>query len=165
MEREATQEIPRRIAALLKTHNLSVITHPAGSTATAEMAARQLSHALTEPIELGQIANTLLWIRCADCSPLLLIIGGDKKVSTGKLKRVVASKVRLATEAEIVQHLGTRRGAVSPFVAHSLVILIEPSLARYDYIYPAAGTDCSSVKVTYRQLIAICHAEEALFAQ
>ena len=146
------------MSAILRAHNLRAILHPPGSTATAQMAADRLG------VALGQIANTLLWVARADYKPLLLIIGGDSRVSSGKLKRlVVGSAVRMARSDEIVSHVGSYPGAVCPFVNRDIPIFIERSLQRYSVIYPAAGTDCSSVEITYRQLCEICHAQECDF--
>ena len=151
--------VPVSVVRMLHAHNLKVIMHSPGSTATAEMAAAQLG------VELGQIANTLLWITLRSMLPLLLVVSGAKKVSPGKVKRIVGSKIRMATPAEIAQHLESRPGAVCPFIAQSIPIFIDTSLQLYPYIYPAAGTDCSSVKVSYQQLVEMCNAQGADFVQ
>lgn len=159
MQSHTTKSVPSNIKALLDEHALKIIYHPAGSTATALLAAEQLG------VAVGQIANTLLWKKQADSQLLLLIVSGDKKVSNGKMKRLVGGKVRLATASEIYDALGLYPGSVSPFAISTIPIYIDTTLQRYDTIYPAAGTDCSSVQITYRRLIEIVHAIPADIVQ
>lgn len=161
LDQSMSAEIPEHTMRIARQHNLEVILHPQGSTATARMAADQLG------VDLCRIANTLLWM-CdsgTESRPLLLVIGGDRRVNPNTLKRTATTSVRMATVVEIADYLGSRPGSVCPFVNHNIPVLIESSLEQYSFIYPSAGTDCSSVKIGYHQLIDICHAESAPFAQ
>ena len=140
--------VPQRVSEVLKAHGLEARVFEEGTTPTAPMAAQALG------VEVGQIAKTLLF-RGRDSGFYLVVCPGDRKVSTGKLKRAVGAKTRMATAEETFAVTGYEPGGVCPFAVHGVEILLDESLKSWETIYPAAGTSGSGVPVTPAQLEAI----------
>ncbi|MDD4237313.1 MAG: YbaK/EbsC family protein [Desulfotomaculaceae bacterium] len=116
------------------------------NTSTCELAAAALG------VEVGQIAKTLVFL--ADGQPMLVVASGDRKISSGKLKRLLAvAKVRLADPATVLEVTGYPVGGVCPLaLPRSLPILLENTLQRFEVVYAAAGTPNSALPVTMQQL-------------
>ena len=146
--KDTSLPIPQYILDALYQHTLEPILHPPGSTATAAAAAEHLG------VTLGQIVNSLLFIDTG-ARPHLVLMAGNLKVSSGKLKRIIGSKPRLATSAEVTMFTNLAPGAVSPFGLQNIPIYCQQTLEQYSIIYPAAGTDCSSVAITFSRLVEI----------
>ena len=139
--------IPPAILQRLHRHGLPPILHPAGSTATAVMAAQRLG------VSLAEIANSIVWSRPPGM--VMVVIGGDRRVSRAKLTAQIGGRVTLATPQEIEYYLGLAIGALTPFAATNMPLYIDQELTTHELIYPAAGSDCSSVAINAHQLAAI----------
>ena len=108
---------------------------------------------------MGQIAKSLVFKDKTGAFHLILL-AGDSKVSSGKVKRLVGSDASMASHEETFEATGFRVGGVCPFGVEGLPIYLDASLKKWDTIYPAAGTDASGVPVTYTQLLEITGATE-----
>ena len=142
--------IPLAILQQLQRHGLRPILHPAGSTATAAMAAQRLG------VSLAEIANSIVWSHATGI--VMALIGGDQRIGRAKLAAQVGARVTLATPQEIERHLGLAIGALTPFAASAIPLYIDQELTRHKCIYPAAGSDCSSVAINAHHLAAITQA-------
>jgi prolyl-tRNA editing enzyme YbaK/EbsC (Cys-tRNA(Pro) deacylase) len=141
--------IPDKVAAALAAHGLSAVEFEAGSTATAELAARRLG------VAVGQIAKSLLFVG-KDGSLAMLLCAGDAKASSAKLKAALGTKVRMARLEETIAATGYEPGGVCPFGLDGRIrILLDRGLAQYPTVYPAAGTSASGVPMTFAQLATI----------
>ena len=90
----------------------------------------------------------------ADGQPVLVEASGDKKIKTGKLKRLLgASKVKMA-DPETVEHVtGYPVGGVCPVaLPDKLPILLDETMHRFPVVYAAAGHTNSALPVTMEQL-------------
>lgn len=140
--------IPEKVSRALAAHGLSAVEFEPGSCATSQLAAARFG------VAVGQIAKSLLFVG-KDGGFYLLICPGDRKVSNSKLKSAIGVKSRMATAEETATATGFAPGGVCPFgVDGDVKIFIDRSLAGYQTIYPAAGTDASGVPMTYHQLVA-----------
>jgi prolyl-tRNA editing enzyme YbaK/EbsC (Cys-tRNA(Pro) deacylase) len=141
--------IPVGVSGALAAHGLRAIEFEPGSTATSQLAAERLA------VLVGQIAKSLLFVG-KDGRLVMLLCPGDRKVSSAKLKAALGVKTRMARHDETRAATGFEPGGVCPFgIDGSIRILIDHGLARYETIYPAAGTSASGVPMTFEQLVAI----------
>jgi prolyl-tRNA editing enzyme YbaK/EbsC (Cys-tRNA(Pro) deacylase) len=141
--------IPPHVAACLAAHGLQAIEFSPGTTATAELAARQLG------VRVGQIAKSLLFVG-KDGRLAMLLCPGDRKASSGKLKAALGVKTRMTRPDETLAATGFEPGGVCPFgIDGSILVLVDTGLRQYATIYPAAGTSASGVPMTFDQLIEV----------
>jgi prolyl-tRNA editing enzyme YbaK/EbsC (Cys-tRNA(Pro) deacylase) len=140
--------IREQVQKVLDRHGLQALTFEPGSTPTSEMAAARIG------VEVGQIAKSIL-MAGKDGKFRLVVLRGDKKVNSTKLKNITGCKHRLATAEETLEVTGFPVGAVCPFYTPGLEVYLDKGLSRYQTIYPAAGTDASGVPVSLERLATI----------
>ena len=140
--------IPEDIKSFLDHHDLEAIEFEEGSTPTAETAAAKLC------VETGQIAKSIL-MKGKNGSFFLIVCAGDRRVSTSAMKQLTGTKTRMATVEELSEVLDFKPGEVCPFRPESVPVYIDRSLADWELVYPAAGTDSSGVPITYHRLLAV----------
>lgn len=145
--------IPPRVRAVLEAHGLVALEFEPGSTPTSPLAAAQIG------CQVGQIAKSLVF-RDKKGGFHLVLMAGDAKVSSGKLKRTVGAEVSMATPDETFSITGFRVGGVCPFGVEGVPIWLDASLKAWPVVYPAAGTDASGVPVTYEKLLEVTGAQE-----
>lgn len=137
-----------RVRRYLALHGLadSVLTF-AQSTKTAQAAADAVG------CRLGQIAKSIVFM--ADGRPVLAVVAGDRRGDPAAIGVAVgAERVKLANPEAVVAATGYTVGSVSPFdLPAELTVLIDESLARFDTVLPAAGTDDSVVPVPLGRLV------------
>ena len=150
----------REVRACLEAHGVRGEIRTFGeSTHNAALAARELG------VELGQIANTILLL--VDGAPVVVVISGDRRIDFKKVKALRGGKkVRMAGPGEVVSHTGFAVGAVSPVaLPEGLPVYLDPSLRRFDTIYPAAGETNNMFRTTHGDLLRVSGAEEADLAR
>ncbi|TEB11412.1 Cys-tRNA(Pro)/Cys-tRNA(Cys) deacylase YbaK [Pelotomaculum sp. FP] len=136
-----------KVQSYLDQYNLGLkIIELKEDTSTCELAAAALG------VEVGQIAKTLVFL--ADGQPVLVVASGDRKINSGKLKRLLAAvKVRMADPGTVLEVTGYPVGGVCPLaLPESLPIFLESTMQRFGVVYAAAGTPNSALPVTMRQL-------------
>lgn len=140
--------IPDKVKAVLDANGLAALEFEEGSTPTAESAAAKIG------VEVGQIAKSLLF-KGASGRAAMVVCAGDKKISSGKIKRLCGEKMSMTNAEETFALTGFRPGGVCPFGVENLPIYIDDSLSAWGTIYPAAGTNSTGVPMTFVQLMAI----------
>ena len=140
--------IPEKVKAVLDANGLSALEFEEGSTPTAESAACRIG------VEVGQIAKSLLF-KGASGRAALVVCAGDKKVSSGKIKRLCGEKMSMTNAEETFAITGFRPGGVCPFGVEAISVYVDESLSTWATIYPAAGTNSTGVPTTYAQLLSI----------
>jgi Cys-tRNA(Pro) deacylase len=116
------------------------------STATVELAAQALG------VEPGLIAKTMSF-RVKDDECLLVLAAGDKRVDNRKFKDAFQAKGKMLSVDEVVDITGHPVGGVCPFgLKNTLPVYLDVSLKAYEYVYPAAGSPQSAVKMTPEEL-------------
>lgn len=115
------------------------------STATSELAAQALH------CEVGRIAKTIsVFVRK---KPVLILLGGDMKLDNQKFRTQFGCRANMIPVAEVEGLIGHAVGGVCPFAVNEGVpIYLDASLKRFDVVYPAAGNDKSTVKMTIDEL-------------
>ena len=140
--------IPDKVRAILDAHSLKALEFEEGSTPTAETAAAKIG------VEVGQIAKSLLF-KGLSGKIVMVVCAGDKKVSSGKLKRLCGEKMSMTNAEETYASTGFRPGGVCPYGVSTIPVFIDASLSAWETIYPAAGTSSTGVPTTYAQLLAM----------
>ena len=140
--------ISDKVKAILDANGLAALEFEEGSTPTAESAAAKIG------VEVGQIAKSLLF-QGASGRAAMIVCAGDKKISSGKVKRLCGEKMSMTSAEETFALTGFWPGGVCPFGVENIPIYIDESLSRWETIYPAAGTNSTGVPMTFAQLLSI----------
>lgn len=115
------------------------------SSATVELAAAALA---TEP---ARIAKSLTFLE--EDRAIMVVCAGDVKVNSGKFKQKFGVKARMLTREQVHDLVGHDVGGVCPFGIHDAVrVCLDESMKRFDFVYPACGSDNSAVKLTPAEL-------------
>lgn len=123
---------------------LALIDH-SRSTATVAEAAEVLG------VEPGRIAKTLAF-RVGE-TVYLLLARGDARLGNGECKAALGGRPRMLGAEETLAVTGHAVGGVCPFgLASDLPILADRSLLAYETVFPAAGTQTSSIEVAPQRL-------------
>jgi prolyl-tRNA editing enzyme YbaK/EbsC (Cys-tRNA(Pro) deacylase) len=119
------------------------------STKTAQMAADAAG------CELGQIVKSLVFV--ADGRPVLALVAGDRRGDTAAIAQLAGADSAAFADAETVREAtGYAIGGVSPFdLPDGLLVLVDDSLDRFEWVFPAAGTPSSMVRMRREDLLAI----------
>ena len=140
--------IPDKVKVVLDAAGLSALEFEEGSTPTAESAAAKIG------VEVGQIAKSLLF-KGSSGRAAMIVCAGDKKISSGKIKRLCGEKMSMTSAEETFALTGFWPGGVCPFGVSGIPVYIDESLAQWEKIFPAAGTNSTGVPMTYAQLLAV----------
>jgi prolyl-tRNA editing enzyme YbaK/EbsC (Cys-tRNA(Pro) deacylase) len=149
--------IPEKVRAILSAHGLEALEFEPGSTPTAELAARRIG------VETARIAKSLLF-KSREGTYHLVVCPGDKRLSSGVLKRLIGAKVSMTDADETERVTGFRPGGVCPFGLEGVEILLDRDLGDLGIVYPAAGTDATGVPMTLEQLARVTGGRVVAFA-
>ncbi|WP_352420489.1 YbaK/EbsC family protein [Proteiniborus sp.] len=116
------------------------ITEMDKSTATVELAANTLG------VEPARIAKTMaISLKYKD---ILIVAKGDMKIDNRKFKDYFKEKVKFVKQEEVEKVTGHPMGGVCPFgLIKPLDIYLDISLKDFDYVYPAAGSPNTCLKI------------------
>lgn len=117
------------------------------STATAALAAQALG------CEESRIAKSITF-KDRECGAIMIVTSGVKKIDSKKFKSVFGARPKMLTPEEVVELIGYHVGGVCPFlVREGCKIYIDESLKEFDFVYPACGSDNSTIKLSIPELI------------
>jgi Cys-tRNA(Pro) deacylase len=118
------------------------------STKTAAMAAEAMG------CELGQIVKSLVVVVDGERA-VLALVAGDRRGDLDAIATQFEGLTAKMANADVVRSAtGYAIGGVSPFdLPAGLPILIDDSLARFETVFPAAGTPSSMVRMQLEQLV------------
>ncbi len=121
------------------------IIDQAQSTATVAAAAATLG------VEPGRIAKTLAFR--VGHTAMLLVARGDARLDNAKTKAALGGRPRMLAAEETLALTGHAIGGVCPFgLATDLPIVCDRSLLAYETVFPAAGSQTSSIEVAPQRL-------------
>jgi prolyl-tRNA editing enzyme YbaK/EbsC (Cys-tRNA(Pro) deacylase) len=90
----------------------------------------------------------------------MILAAGDAKVDNGKYKAFFGTKAKMLTPDEVESMIGHRIGGVCPFgINDGVKVYLDVSMKRFDYIYPAAGSSNSAIKLTMDELEKVSEAD------
>lgn len=111
------------------------------STATVELAAK--AHGV-EPALIGKTMAFGLKDR-----EILIVTKGDARIDNRKFKDYFHEKASMLNPEEVLKITGHPVGGVCPFgLKNPMDIYLDISMKEFEYVYPAAGSTNSAVKIT-----------------
>jgi Cys-tRNA(Pro) deacylase len=147
---------PVRVQAALEAAGLDVqVVELEESARTAQLAADALGTLL------GSIVKSLVFL--ADGHPVLVLVAGDRRADTRKLKQLLeARRVMIADADRVRQATGFSIGGVPP-IGHLLPLptWIDESLGRFETVYAAAGHPRVVFPISYRALVRVTNGRVA----
>ena len=115
------------------------------SSATVKGAAADLN------TEEGRIAKTMSFM--LSDGPIVILAAGDGKIDNRKFKDRFHEKAKMISPDDVENIIGHPIGGVCPFgVKENVRVYLDVSLKRFDYVYPAAGSRNSAIKLTIPEL-------------
>ena len=115
------------------------------SSATVKEAAADLN------TEEGRIAKTMSFM--LSDGPIVILAAGDGKIDNRKFKDRFHEKAKMISPCDVENIIGHPIGGVCPFgVKENVRVYLDVSLKRFDYVYPAAGSRNSAIKLTIPEL-------------
>lgn len=115
------------------------------STATVELAAAAVG------VAPGCIAKTLSFI--VKDRVVLVVCEGMARVDNRKFKDYFHAKAKMIPGGDVQRLTGHEPGGVCPFgVNDGVEVFLDVSLKQHDIVFPAAGTDNSSVRLSIEEL-------------
>jgi Cys-tRNA(Pro) deacylase len=122
------------------------VTEVKDSTATVELAAKALG------VKSALIAKTLSF-KLKNDRNILLVTKGDARIDNRKYKDFFKVKAKMLKPDEVLEVTGHSIGGVCPFgLKNSLEIYLDKSLKDFEYVFPAAGSGNSFIKITPDEL-------------
>ena len=98
-----------------------------------------------------EIAKTLSFL--IDESPILIVVAGDCKIDNGKYKAEFSTKAKMIPFEDVEKLIGHAVGGVCPFgINEGVIVYLDSSLKRFEYVYPACGSSNSAIKLSIDQL-------------
>lgn len=115
---------------------------------------------MAERLGVGQeftVKNLVLKTREGEFA--LLLLPGNKRFDTKEVAAALGTKsVSLAKPEEVLNLIGCEIGCVPPFGhAKPLVILMDPGLLLYEYLYFNPGSHSKSFKIPSKHLPELCN--------
>lgn len=118
------------------------------TTATVDTAAKTLG------VEPGRIAKTLA-IRAGELT-FLLCARGDARIDNRKCKEAFGARPRMLGAEETLELTGHPVGGICPFgLKTPLPVFMDASLKVFDVVYPAGGSQNTSVEVPVERLFSL----------
>lgn len=115
------------------------------SSATVELAAQALN------CEPDRIAKSLSFL--IDDKAIIILVSGLSRIDNQKYKAKFNTKAKMISFDEVEKYTGHAPGGVCPFaVKEDVKIYLDISLKKYDFVYPAAGSSNSAIKLSIPQL-------------
>jgi len=120
--------------------------------ATVDLAAKTLG------VEPELIAKTLSFrLKNRD---ILIVTKGDARIDNRKYKDFFKTKAKMLGHDEVAEITGHPVGGVCPFgLLNPIDVYIDVSLEKYEYVYPAAGSSFTALKIQPSEMQALTHAE------
>jgi len=120
--------------------------------ATVDLAAKTLN------VEPALIAKTLAF-RVKD-RDVLIVTKGDARIDNRKYKDFFKAKAKMLDHDEVAEITGHPVGGVCPFgLKNQIDIYLDTSLKDFDYVYPAAGSKYTALKIQPEKIQELTGAE------
>ncbi|MBU3180274.1 YbaK/EbsC family protein [Clostridium psychrophilum] len=120
--------------------------------ATVDLAAKTLG------VQPALIAKTLSF-RLKE-SNILIVTKGDARIDNRKYKDFFKVKAKMLDHDEVAKITGHPVGGVCPFgLIKPISVYIDVSLENYEYVYPAAGSAFTALKISPSKMQELTKAE------
>lgn len=115
------------------------------SSATVELAAKAIG------CKPEHIAKTLSFK--VENKAILIVVAGDAKIDNSKYKAQFNTKAKMLAPEEVEDLIGHKIGGVCPFgIKKDVKVYLDISLKRFQFVYPAAGSSNSAIKLSIEEL-------------
>lgn len=115
------------------------------SSATVDLAAKAIG------CNPEHIAKTLSFK--VEDKAILIVVAGDKKIDNAKYKLEFNTKAKMLAPEEVEEMIGHKIGGVCPFgIKENIKVYLDNSLKRFEFVYPAAGSSNSAIKLSIEEL-------------
>lgn len=99
----------------------------------------------------ADIAKTLSFK--VDGKHILIVMAGDKRCDNHKYKDFFHEKAHMIPREDLVELVGHEAGGVCPFgVNDGVIIYLDESLKKHEFVYPACGSSNSAIKLSIQEL-------------
>ncbi|MBI6871196.1 YbaK/EbsC family protein [Clostridium aciditolerans] len=122
------------------------------SGATVELAAQVIG------VEAKLIAKTLAFkLKEKD---ILVVTRGDARIDNKKFRTFFKTKAKMLDLNEVEEITGHPVGGVCPFgLKNSLEVYVDVSIKNFDFVYPAAGSRTTALKISPENIQELTNAE------
>lgn len=80
---------------------------------------------------------------------ILIVISGDVRVNNKKFKEYFKTKAKMIKPEEVETSIGHPIGGVCPFgIKSDVEVFLDESIRNFDYVYPAAGSKTTALKIS-----------------
>jgi len=80
-------------------------------------------------------------------------MAGDAKIDNSKFKEVFHTKATMIDKEQVEAIIGHAVGGVCPFaIKENILVYLDTSLKRFDYVYPACGSSNSAIRLSLQEL-------------
>lgn len=123
-----------------------------GSGATVELAAQVIG------VEAKLIAKTLAFkLKEKD---ILVVTRGDARIDNKKFRNFFKTKAKMLDFNEVEEITGHPVGGVCPFgLKNPLRVYVDVSIKDFDFVYPAAGSRTTALKISPENIQELTSAE------
>ncbi|OUO78155.1 EbsC protein [Blautia sp. An249] len=116
-----------------------------------ESSATVAEAAMAVGCEPKEIAKTLSFL--VNDQAVLVVAAGDAKVDNKKYKDFFQVKAKMIRPDQVENYVGYTPGGVCPFlIPEQVKIYLDVSMKRFDWVYPAAGSSNSAVRLSLEEL-------------
>lgn len=116
-----------------------------------ESSATVAEAAMAVGCEPQEIAKTLSFL--VNDQAVLVVAAGDAKVDNKKYKDFFQVKAKMIRPDQVENYVGYAPGGVCPFlIPEQVKIYLDVSMKRFDWVYPAAGSSNSAVRLSLEEL-------------
>ena len=106
--------------------------------------------------EEKQIAKSMSFL--VNDVPVLIVTAGDAKIANPKFKEKFHTKAKMIAADQVGTLIGHEVGGVCPFaLLDGAEVYLDISLKRFSFVYPAAGSGNSAIKLTIPELEKYSH--------
>jgi len=103
-------------------------------------------------VNASDIAKSIIFVT-KNQEPVMVIIMGDKRIDTKKLKKIVGKKIRIAKPNEVLKFTGHPVGGVTPLSCKEIPKFIDKSVCEKEIVFSSAGSPYASLKITSEDLL------------
>ena len=116
-----------------------------------ESSATVAEAAMAVGCEPKEIAKTLSFL--VNDQAVLVVAAGDAKVDNKKYKDFFQVKAKMIRPDQVENYVSYAPGGVCPFlIPEQVKIYLDVSMKRFDWVYPAAGSSNSAVRLSLEEL-------------
>ncbi|MGI5065161.1 YbaK/EbsC family protein [Treponema putidum] len=86
-------------------------------------------------------------------TPVLVLLAGSARIDNAKFRQTFHCKTKMMNEEQLFNFIGHPAGGVCPFGLKTQVsVYIDESIRPLDWVYPAAGTENTAVRMNVQEL-------------